>query len=204
MTPIVLHGRSSSHFTRTARIFALELDVPHTFKPVLDLTTLDAAAYANNPALKIPILIDEHGPLFGTENICRELLRRAEHRGLVVMRGDSSDRLIANAEELALHVMNAEVSIITAKMAGNATVPPKVMSSLENSLSHLDDQLDALLARLPSERALSFVEVALFCVVTHLPFRQILDTSRWQRLTQFAQRFGERASARSTEYRFDA
>lgn len=204
MTPIVLHGRSSSHFTRTARIFALELNVPHTVKPVLDLTTLDAAAYANNPALKIPILIDEHGPLFGTENICRELLRRAEHRGLVVMRGDSSDRLIANAEELALHVMNAEVSIITAKMAGNATVPPKVMSSLENSLSHLDDQLDALLARLPSERALSFVEVALFCVVTHLPFRQILDTSRWQRLTQFAQRFGERASARSTEYRFDA
>src|SRR4051794_16783286 len=41
----VLVGRSSSHFTRTARIFALELGVPHGFRPVLDMATLDLAAY---------------------------------------------------------------------------------------------------------------------------------------------------------------
>ena len=29
---IVLVGRSSSHFTRVARIFALELGVPHSFR----------------------------------------------------------------------------------------------------------------------------------------------------------------------------
>jgi glutathione S-transferase len=203
MGELVLHGRSSSHFTRVARIFALELDVPHTFRAVLDITSLDTASYAGNPTLKVPIWIDEHGPLFGTENICRELARRSSKAASCLLRGASSDRLVANAEELVLHVMSAEVNIIVAKLAGNATVPAKVTSSIENSLDALDERLDALLARLPPDRALSFVEVALFCVVTHLPFRQVLDTSRWKQLTVFTQRFGERASARDTEYRFD-
>ena len=51
---VTLVGRSSSHFTRTARIFALELGVQHAFRPVLDMTTPDPAAYADNPALKVP------------------------------------------------------------------------------------------------------------------------------------------------------
>jgi glutathione S-transferase len=202
MTELVLHGRSSSHFTRVARIFALELAVPHTFQPVLDLTSLDAASYADNPALKVPILIDAQGPLYGTENICRALVRRAADPKHVLLRGDSSDRLVANAEELLLHVMSAEVSVIVAKLAGQAT-PPKVLKSLENCLDYLDARLDALLAALPADRALSFVEVALFCVVTHLPFRKVLDTAPWGRLTTFADHFGQRASARETAYRFD-
>jgi glutathione S-transferase len=204
VTKLILQGRSSSHFTRTARIFALELEVPHTFRPVLDLTSLDPASYADNPALKIPILIDEAGPLFGTENICRELARRSSKSARCVLRGACADRLVANAEELVLHVMSAEVNVIIAKLAGNATVPAKVMSSIEHSLDHLERDLDSVLARLPSDRTLSFLEVTLFCLVTHLPFRQVLDTARWTQLTAFAQRFGERPSARSTEYRFDA
>src|SRR4051812_24553111 len=93
MNPLVLTGRSSSHFTRIARIFALELGVTHTFQPVFDMTSLDAATYANNPALKVPILVDEVGPLFGTENICRELVRRSGQRSKVIMRGDVSERV---------------------------------------------------------------------------------------------------------------
>ncbi len=47
MADLTLVGRSSSHFSRTARMFALELGAPHTFRPVLDLTSLDRAAYAD-------------------------------------------------------------------------------------------------------------------------------------------------------------
>ena len=78
MGDIVLVGRSSSHFTRTARIFAIELGVPHTFRPVFDILSLDQATFADNPALKVPILVDGNGSLFGTENICRELVRRSD------------------------------------------------------------------------------------------------------------------------------
>ena len=46
----------------------------HTFRPIFDMTTFEAAAYAENPALKVPVLNTPDGPLFGTENICRELV----------------------------------------------------------------------------------------------------------------------------------
>lgn len=204
MSQLALVGRSSSHFTRVARMFALDLGVPHTFRPVFDLTSLDAVDYADNPALKIPVLVDEQGPLFGTENVCRELVRRSG-RGNVVLRGEVSDRVVANAEELIVHVMSSEVTLIVAKMAGDARLaPPKVTRSIENALRYLDEHVDAVLASLPAGRALSFCEVALFCVVTHLPFREVLDVTPWTRLGEFCRHFGERESARATEYRFDA
>jgi glutathione S-transferase len=198
---ITLVGRSSSHFTRTARIFAVELSVPHDFRPVLDLTTLDAAAYAHNPALKVPVLVDAAGRLFGTENICRELARRSGQRDRVVLRGDVGERVVANAEELILHAMSTEVSLI---MAGaDRPAPPKLRPSLENALAHLDDHLDEILAALPPDRLLSFCEVSLFCLVTHLPFRKVMAIDRYQRLQSLAEAFGARPAAQATEYRFD-
>ena len=204
VTELTIVGRSSSHFTRVTRIFAHELAVEHAFRPVFDLSTLDTALYAGNPALKIPILVDEQGPLFGTENICRELVRRSPRSTGVVMRGDVPDRVVANAEELTLHVMSAEVTLLMAKMSGEGrAAPEKVARSIENSLHHLDSNLDAMLAALPGERLLSFVEVALFCVLTHLPFREVMDVDPYERLVAFRDRFAERASARATDYRFD-
>jgi glutathione S-transferase len=200
----ILVGRSSSHFTRTARIFALELGVPHTFRAVLDLTTVDPAAYAGNPALKVPILVDEQGPLFGTENICRELARRSGRSG-AILRGDCDDRLVANAEELVLHGMGAGVNIITAGLAGpGQAAPPKVRQSLENVLAHLEVNLEGVLAALPPARSLSFLETTLFCLLTHLPFRKVMEVTGYPRLLAFASAFGERPGARSTEYCFDA
>jgi glutathione S-transferase len=201
---IELWGRSSSHFTRVARIFAFELAVPHDFRPVLDLMTLDPSAYAENPALKVPVLLDEHGPLFGAENICRALLRRSEHAAArVILRGDATDRVVANAEELTLHVMSSEVFLIMAKAVGSVA-PPKVTASMQGSLRQLDRMLSATLAALPEDRLFSFLEVALFCVVTHLEFRDIMDVSGFPRLRDFCLRFAERESAKATPYRFDA
>jgi len=78
-----------------------------------------------------------------------------------------------------------------------------VVRSIENSLGYLDEHVEAVLAALPAGRRLSFVEVTLFCLVTHLPFRQVMDVAPWARLGEFCRRFGDRDSARATEYRFD-
>jgi glutathione S-transferase len=201
---VILVGRSSSHFTRTARIFALELGVPHTFQPVYDMTTLDAGAYAGNPALKIPILVDAQGPLYGTENICRELARRSGKATRVVLRGAVTERRVANAEELVLHAMSTGVNLIMQAVAGEKAVPqPKLRGSLQNVLAFLDENLDGVLDALPADRVLSFFEAALFSVVTHLPFRKLLDVSGYSNLQRFCAAFGERPGARATEYRFD-
>ena len=204
MATAYLLGRSSSHFTRVARIFALELGIAHDFRPVLDLTTLDPSAYAQNPALKIPVWVDEQGSLFGAENICHALRRASDNTGArVILRGDVSARAVANAEELTLHVMSSGVSLIMAKAAGSS-VPPKVVPSLHNSLRYLEETLPTALAALPSSRSLSFFEVALFCVVTHLKFRDITDVSGFRQLQDFCLTFAERESAQATQYRFDA
>jgi glutathione S-transferase len=200
---LVLVGRSSSHFTRTARLFALELGVPHQFRPVLDMTTLDRSAYAGNPALKVPILIDAQGPLYGTENICRAFTRRSGLGQRVVLRGAVDDRLVANAEELVLHAMGTGVILIVTASGANLAPPAKLRVSLENALAFLDTNLDGVLAALPSNRLLSFFEAALFSVITHLPFRKLMDPRGYTRLMAFCATFGERASARATEYHFD-
>ena len=205
---VVLVGRSSSHFTRTARIFALELGVAHAFRPVLDLTATAPARYADNPALKVPVLVDEQGSLFGTENICRELARRSGQRQRVVLRGDASHRLLANAEEMVLHAMSSGVILIMLGTGGSdaATPPPptKVRRSLENALEFLEENVEAARAALPAGRLISFFETSLFCLVTHLPFRNIMGVGGYARLRVFCDEFGQRAGARATPYRFDA
>ena len=78
---IQLYGRSGSHFTRVAMMFAWELGVAVEGVVVRDLATLDPAAYGENPALKIPTLAVGGARLFGTENICRRLVELAGRRG---------------------------------------------------------------------------------------------------------------------------
>jgi glutathione S-transferase len=202
---VVLVGRSSSHFTRVARIFALELAVPHAFRAVLDMTTLEAGNYADNPALKIPVLIDEQGQLYGTENICRELTRRSGLRDRVVLRGDVTTRVVANAEELLLHAMNSSVALITTTQDGaKRTPPPKVRASLENALAFLNTHAAEARAALPATRLISFFEVALYCQVRHLAFRDLMDASGYAHLQSYCRDFEQRPSAQATSYRFDA
>jgi len=167
---IVIVGRSSSHFTRTTRIFASELAVPYEFRAVLDMATLDRTVYGDNPALKVPVLVDEDGPLFGTENICRALAMRSGQRERVVLRGDVTGRLVANAEELLLHAMSNDVTLIMTAAPGDERPPPHKVRP---------------------------------CLVRHLPFRKLMDTSGYARLQDFCQEFEQRPGAASTAYRFD-
>jgi glutathione S-transferase len=204
-TDLVLVGRSSSHFTRTARIFALELGVAHSFRPVYDINALDPETYAGNPALKVPILVDGQGALYGTENICRELTRRSAEPHRVVLRGALTERLVANAEEMLLHAMSTGVILIMTSAAADAgpAPPPKPRRSLENALAFLDANVERVRAALPPARVLSFFETGLFCAITHLPFRKLLDVSGYANLQRFAREFGARPGARATEYHFD-
>lgn len=205
MTATII-GRSSSHFTRVARVFAYELGVSHEFEPVLDLLSLDAAHYAGNPSLKLPILRDQDATWFGTLNICRELSRRASAKLRVAWPESLQQRMAANAQELVLQGMASEVALVMATLAA----PDRVDSYQEKSrkgllgcLAWLEQYLPEVLATLPEERDLSYLEVTAFCFVTHLEWRRVVDTAPYRSLTAFAQQFGIRPSALSTPYAFD-
>lgn len=204
---LTIVGRSSSHFTRITRIFAAEARVEYSFRPVLDMMSLAPENYAGNPALKLPVLETREGNWFGALNICRELSRRSQAGPRIVWPEDLKQPLLANAQELVLHAMATEVALIMAKMTGQAdggAHPEKMIRSLENVLGWLDDNLDAVVASLPEERGLSFLEASLYCLVTHLEFREVVPTAPCSALWKFCDQFGARASAAETHYCFDA
>ncbi len=202
---LVLFGRSSSSFTRVARIYAAELDVPYAFRIVPDLMSLDPADYGGNPALRLPVLQAGEDTWFGASSIARVLERRAPREGLLVWPEDLDRPLLANAQELTLGAMSTEVSLIMAQLAGAGASRniEKLRLGLENTLAWLEDNIEPVLAALPLERHLSLLEVTAFCLVTHVEFRGVVPTAPYPKLVAFGERFGERASAQQTTYRFD-
>ncbi|MGK4003856.1 glutathione S-transferase N-terminal domain-containing protein [Sorangium sp. So ce1036] len=201
-----LVGRSSSHFTRVTRIFAAELEVAYAFEVVPDLRSMNAADFAGNPALRLPILRTGATTWLGTLNICRELARRAPVQRPVVWPEHLTAALAANAQELVVQAMATEVSLIMSQLAGTPRDDAhltKQQQSLLNMLTWLDDNVQAVRAGLPQDRALSYLEVCMFCLVTHLEFRSMLATSGYRALAAFCEEYGQRASTQATTYRFD-
>lgn len=199
-------GRSSSHFTRVTRIFAAELRVDHSFEVVRDLMSCDPRDYGGNPALRLPTLRTPRGVWFGALNICRELSRQSSRRSRTVWPEDLDQPLLANAQELVMQAMATEVSLIMAKLASEAedsVQHVKMRQSLSNMISWLEDNARHALDALPPHRDLSYLEVTLFCLVTHLEFRNVLPISAYPDLNGFCQQFVLRASSDETSYRFD-
>lgn len=205
-TALLLIGRSSSHFTRVARIVAAELELPLAFQPVYDLGSRERADYGDSPAMKLPVLRMDDELVFGTENICRTLADRVADAG-IVWTGASPHVQVRNAQELAWHAMAAQVQLVFGTQACGLPADnayfAKAADGLRQSLAWLDAHLDAVLDELPPRR-ISLLEVTLFCVWEHLGFRPTVERVGYPRLERFAQQFAERPSARQTPYRFDA
>lgn len=201
-------GRSSSHFTRMARIFAEELGVPYNLVPVLDMTVLSANAYGDNPAMKLPALRVDGSTLFGAQNICRALAQRSSRETTIIWPEDLRDPLSCNAQELVWHGMGAQVQIAfgvsICKLPADNVYFTKACRGFEGSLGWLDAHLAEVTDSLPSVRDLSLFEVSLFCLVDHLTFRPTVSIAPYQALVSFAEAFAQRPSARSTTYRFDS
>ncbi len=202
-----LIGRSSSHFTRVAAIFAHELGVPFTLVPVHDMKRLDADAYGGNPALKLPTLRTPTLSVFGTENICRKLAQLAPRRLRVVWPEDLTFDVGRNAQELLSHSMAAQVQLIVApafaKLPADNVYVVKGRTGFAGALRWLDERLAEVLEELPSPRDLSLFEVTLFCLVEHIDFCKTLPLAPYPKLARFTEEFAARDSAQRTRYYVD-
>jgi glutathione S-transferase len=187
-------------------MFACELGVDYSFRPVADLSSRNMNHYADNPALKIPVLETPEGPWFGAINICRELARRTLHAPKILWPEQLHERTAANAQELVLQGMSTEVALImqsATEPGGAIATSSKAFESLSNSLAWLDANLLDICARTSSRETLSLLELTTYCFVTHLAFRKVADLSPYGALQAFCEAFGDRPSARATIYRFD-
>ena len=201
-----LYGRSSSHFTRIARIFALEAEVAFEFVLIRDLMSENPDDYGGHPAMKMPTLQTEEGIWFGSLPICRELIACSE-LNLEVIWPENLDRPVAaNAQELVTTAMSSEVGLIMGKATGIApdnAHQVKTRAGLLGAMEWLELNADRAIATLHPERDLSFLEVSLFCLLEHLEFREVLPLDPYPQLSAFAERFAQRSSAKATAYKFD-
>lgn len=205
MANLRITGRSSSHFTRIVRVFAHELDVAYEFQPVLDLMSRAQSDYAGNPALRMPVLDTAAGSWFGSLNICRELARHAKQPKRVLWPEDMQHVDANNAQELVLQGMATVVGLVMRQANDElGAYDAKAREGLERSVAWLERHFADARASLRQERDLSFLEVSAFCFIAHLEFRKLLDLETFSNLRAFRAEFDERASARATEYRFDA
>jgi glutathione S-transferase len=206
LTALYIVGRSSSHFTRLARLFALELGVNCAFAPVYDLSSLDARDYAGNPALKLPVLRMGDEAIFGVDNICRALAGVATEPRRIIWPEDVRGVQARNAQELVWHAMQAQVQLgfgtQIAKLPVDSVYFVKAATGMQNALEWLDERVCEAIDDLPPHN-LSMLEASLFCLVEHLEFRATVSLTPYGRLTAFARTFGERASAQLTPYMFD-
>lgn len=200
-----LIGRRSSHYTRVVRIFAHELGLAPGFQPIYELMSLDASLFGDNPALKLPILRVDGRPLYGTLNICRQLAREANAIEAIYWPEQANSLLQMNAHELVAHGMAAQVEVVAHEIVEKRPadqVSIKRRQSLLGSLSWWNQHLPEIEAGIPDCR-LSFLQVSLYCLLSHLPFRNPIETGELHHLNAFAARFGERESAQATPYQFD-
>lgn len=204
---IQIIGRQSSHYTRVVRMLALELGIDAPLAPILDLMSTDPATYAGNPALKLPALRVGDDTVWGSQNACRLLARQVDGgETRLFWPEEAYTPLLMNAHEVVAHAMAAQVEVVFHEIVSKR--PPDAASrkrreSLINCLAWLDAHLDAIRAQLPADR-IALLDLMLFCLLEHLPFRNPVDLSGLPQLTAFVAGFGARASAQATPYRFDA
>ena len=207
MSTLQIVRRRSSHFTRLTRIFAEELGVPYEIVPIYDMTVRDPAVYADNPALKLPILRTPDAVWFGTENICRVIAEHAGNPADVVWPEQLRGAVSRNAQELVWHCMTAQVQIVfgtlVAKLPNDNIYFDKARTGFEAALAWLDTNVADVVRALPASRKLSLLEASLFCLVDHLHFRKTLPIEKYLALEGFAQEFAARSSAQRTPYQFD-
>ncbi|MFC4307643.1 glutathione S-transferase family protein [Steroidobacter flavus] len=207
MTSLQIVGRRSSHFTRIARIFAEELGLSYDIDPIYDMTAQTPTSYADNPALKLPILRIGDDVVFGTENICRALADHAHKSTAIVWPEQLRPPVSRNAQELVWHCMTAQVQIVfgtlVAKLPADNLYFEKARTGFEGALTWLDTHLPDALNALPASRQVSLFEVSLFCMIEHLHFRKTLPIEPYSKLEAFRKTFATRPSAQNTSYQFD-
>jgi glutathione S-transferase len=199
-------GRRSSLFTRIALMFAEELAVSYQYEPIYDMTVVDPSVYANNPALKLPILRIDESVIFGTLNICRVLAEKSGSTMRIVWPEAQRNDVSRNAQELVWHCAATQVQLVMGtvinKLPADNPFFAKARSGMENSLRWLDQNLSSALNALPA-RDLSVFEVSLYCLIEHLVFRPTMSVDSYKSLTEFSRLYSQRPAASVTTYRLD-
>ena len=189
-----LHGTPLSHFTRKIRILAAELAIPLDFVRERTVMSTSAEAYANNPLLRVPALVDGDVTLIESDHIARYLVARHDPADRLGVRSESVEDL--NRLAVINGVMASEVTPILATRGGlditGAVYFDKLLASIDSGLAWLDARTD------PDAPGFDYRDLTLVCAWQHLAHYGLRPLDPYRRLAARVDRFADRPSVATT------
>lgn len=170
-----LYATPLSHFSRKARILLDLYGVPYEFVDVGNVAEGDQAKFADNPLMKVPVLVDDGEWVIESDHVA----------GYIVSKVDPSDRYRVHTRNLAdLNVravlngiMSEEVKVILARRTGVPTGDysffDDALESIRNGFSWLEDRAATFDPSRPTYR-----EFHLVCAWQHIEYYDLVPLPR--------------------------
>ena len=189
-----LHGTPLSHFTRKIRILAAELAIPLDF--IRERTVMSTApeAYANNPLMRVPTLVDGDVTVIESDHIARYLVANHDPADRLGVRSEAVEDL--NRLAVINGVMANEVTPILSKRGGlditGIVYFDKLLASIDTGLAWLDARID------PDTPGFDYRDITLVCAWQHLAHYGLRPLEPYRRVAARGARFADRPSVAST------
>lgn len=191
-----LHGTPLSHFTRKIRIVLAELGVDYDFVRARSVLATEAAAYADNPLMRVPTLVHGAVRLIESDHIARYVVGQYDPADRLGVRSEGADDL--NRLAVVNGVMDNEVVLLLAKRGGVADLDAvtyfrKLATAIDAGLGWLDAHID------PDAPGFDYRDIAMVCLWQHLEHYQLVGgLDRYGRIAARVARFADRPSVATT------
>jgi len=189
---VKLYGTPLSHFTRKVRIVLAELGVPFEMVWARSVLAATPDAYAENPLMRVPALVDDGELVIDSDHIARYLVGRFDPGDRLGVRSER----VADLNALAVldGIMDNEVVLILAKRGGVANLEDiayfrKLASAIDGALAWIDDRIA------PESAAFDYRDITLVCLWQHLLHYQLVGgLDRYAKIAARVARCAERPS----------
>jgi glutathione S-transferase len=186
-----LFGTPLSHFTRKIRILTAELGIAVDFVPTPGVMATTPAAYADNPLMRIPTLVDGATTVIDSDHIARYLVGTFDAADRLAVRSERVDDL--NRLAVTTGVMANEVVLILAKRGGLEDIESvvyfqKLIAAIDRGLAWLDQHVD------PEAPGFDYRDIALVCMWQHLGHYRLRPLDAYVRIAARVARFADRPS----------
>lgn len=191
-----LFGTPLSHFTRKVRILFEEIGAPYEMVFTKSVLAEGGEAYADNPLMRVPTLVDGDVSLFESEHIARYVVTRSDPNDRLRVRSEDPDDM--NLLAVTSGIMADEVTVLLARRAESSpgedfAYVKKRLRAMNAGLSWIDERVEG---RGPD---FDWRDVALVSLWQHLEhYALVADLARFSRFASRVARFANRASVVET------
>lgn len=182
-----LYATPLSHFSRKVRILLDLYKIPYEFTDIGNVASSDTVAFASNPLMKVPVLLDGEAWLIESDHIASYLVNKtdSEDRYSVLTKDISQ----LNMRALMNGIMTEEVKILLARRTGVPTDQypffDKALKSIKDGFSWLEQNHSRFNSANPK-----YLDFHLVCLWDHIAYYDLVPLN-YSRLSEHVSRVSE-------------